>query len=173
MSQVFVGNPTLLHREFQYRVPGHKTIRTVKIPAGGQEQLPDDLSGTDLAYVVAQLERYGGVPASDLGSIVLPKSFIFDVRANPIPVEKIEEGLERDEMARQEVSGQVLEDAGLGAFKLAEDLSKKERLKPIETSIEIVEMTDKGKVKDGVNVEFVTSKKPGRRAGRKRTEDKN
>jgi hypothetical protein len=172
--QIFVANPTLQNREFHYRMPGQKTTRVVKITAGGQEKLPDNLAGTELQYVIGQLERLGAVPASDIRAIVLPKAFIYDVRSNPIEVERIEEGLERDEDARQEVAAEKMEEAGLEAFKAAETMlaSNGGRGRVIETSVEIVETTDRGKVKDGVNVEFVVSAKPNRRAGRKRTEDK-
>ena len=171
--QIFVGNPTLLNRDLQYRYPGQKTIRIVPIPAGGQAKLPDDFDGAALQNVIGQLERIGAVPASDVGAIVLPKALIFDVRANPINPDKIEEGLERDEEARQEVASEKMEAAGLGAFKIAEKAQAAAgKGKIVETSVEIVEVTERGKTSNGVNVEFVTSTKPNRRAGRKRTEDK-
>lgn len=172
--QVLVANPTLLHRRFSYRMPGQATVRTVEINAGGQSKLPDDLSDNDLANVIKQLERFGAVPRSEVSAITLPKALIFDVRKNPIDVDIIEEGLERDENARQEVSGQKLEEAGLGAFKATQDLisSTRSRGKVIETSVEIVEVTDKGQTKGGVNAEFVVSTKANRRAGKQRTETK-
>jgi hypothetical protein len=174
LMQVLIANPTLLHRKFSYRLPGNQNTRHVPVNAGGQSKLPDDLSGNDLDSVIAQIVAIGGVPASEVSAINLPKSFIFDVRKNPIDVDKIEEGLERDETARQDVSGQMLEEAGLGAFKLAEDLLKTSGApgRVVETTLEIVETTDRGKTKDGVNAEFVVSTKPNRRAGRKRTEKK-
>ena len=170
MSQVFVGNPTLLHREFHYRIPQTKTLRVLRIPAGGQAKMPENLEGDDLRSVIEQLERYGGVPQNDIRAIVLPKAFVYRVDPSPIKAEALEEGLERDEMARQELSGDKLEEAGLSAFKMAQQLAPGSKI--VETSMEIVEVTDRGKVKDGVNAEFVVSTKPSRRAGRKRTEDK-
>jgi hypothetical protein len=171
MSQVFVGNPTLQHRELHYRLPNHKTARVVKIAAGGQEKLPDDLAGTELAAVVAQLEQLGAVPASDIRAIILPKALVYSVTPNPIPATKLEEGLERDERARQEVSGEKMEEAGLAAFTAAQ--SQTGGAKVLETSVEVVEVTDRGSVKGGVNAEVIVSSKPGRRAGKKRTEKKN
>ena len=169
--QVFVGNPTLQHRELQYRMPGQKSIRTVKIYAGGQSQLLDDLTGPSLDNVIAQLENLGAVPEGDIRAIVLPKQLIYRVAPTPIDVDVIAEGLSLEEDARQEVAGQKLEEAGLGAFKLAQEFSKKERLHPTETSIEIVETDAKGKVEGGVNTEFVVSTKR-RGVTRKRTEKK-
>jgi hypothetical protein len=171
--QVFVANPTLLHRDLQYRYPGQKTIRVVKIAAGGQAKLPDDLDGAVLENVLRQLKTIGAVPASEVGYINAPKALIFDVRANPINIDKITEGLEKDEEARQELSSEKMEAAGLGAFKIAEKAqSAAGKGKIVETTVEIVEMTERGKTKDGVNVEYVTSAKPSRRAGKKREEDK-
>ena len=174
MSQVNVANPTLQHAHFSYRLPHIQTLRTLKIPAGGQVKFPEDLTGNDLQSVLDQLARYGAVPQSEVGAIVRPKTLIFDVSATPIKVDKIEEGLGRDEDARQEVAGQKMEEAGLGAFKTTQDnlLAAKAPGKLTETSVEIVEVNDRGKVEGGVNVEFVTSTKPERRAGRKRTEEK-
>ncbi len=139
----------------------------VKIAAGGQEVLPDDLAGNELQSVIAQLERLGAVPAGDVRSIVLPKGLVYNVAPTPIKVDQIREGLERDEAARQEVSGAKMEEAGLEAFKQAGRSA-------VETSVEITEVTDRGPVKKGVNFEVVVSSKPERRtrAGAKRTEKK-
>ena len=65
-----------------------------------------------------------------------------------------------------------MEEAGLGTFKGTEDLmtATGARGKLTETSVEIVEVTDRGPVKGGVNVEFVNSTKRG---GKLRTEEKN
>ena len=172
MSQVFVGNPTLLHREFHYRIPETKTLRVLRIPAGGQARMPEDLEGDALNSVIEQLERFGGVPQDDIRAIVMPKAFVYRVAPSPIKADVLEEGLERDEMARQELSGDKLEAAGFSAFQNAQTTAPNGK-KVVETSIEIVEVNDRGRVKDGVNAEFVVSAKPGRRAGRKRTEDKN
>jgi hypothetical protein len=167
--QVFVGNPTLQHREVHYRLPGIKTFRVLPIPAGGQERMPEDLDGAALKSVIDQLERLGAVPANEIREIVLPKSLVYNVSPNPIKRDQLEEGLERDEMARQDVSGTKMEEAGLAAFKVAESNSKG----IVETSLEIVETTDNGPVKDSVNMEVIVSAKPSRRAGRKRTVNKN
>ncbi len=165
--QVFVGNPTQQHRELHYRVPLNKTARVVRIAAGGQEMLPDDLSGNDLNAVIAQLERLGAVPANDVRAIILPKGLVYEVAPKPIKVEKLEEGLKLDEAARQEVSGQKMEEAGLEAFRNAGPNA-------LETSVEITEMTDRGPVKKGVDFEVVVSAKTERRtrAGTKRVEKK-
>lgn len=172
--QILVANPTLHQCRFSYRHPTQKTTRTVVINAGGQSKLPDDLDGFDLQNVIEQLTRYGGVPASDVAAITRPKSLIFDVRKNPIDVDLIAEGLAKDEDARQDVAGQKLEEAGLGAFKATEDLLRTSgaRGKVVETSVEIVETNDRGKTKDGVNTEIVVSTRPNRQAGKLRTEKK-
>ncbi len=178
--QVFVGNPTLQSRQVEYRVPisyeplrYNRNKRTVNINPGGQAKLPDELSGKELTDVLEQLKAIGAVPASEAGTIILPKALIFDVRQNPIDVDHIEEGLERDEEARQEIAGEKMQESGLQAFKTAQDLAKNTRLQPIETIVEIVEVTDKGAVKGGVNTEFVVSNRPERNAGKQRTERKN
>ena len=172
--QVIVGNPTLQNRDFHYRYPGQKTTRVVPIPAGGQSRLPDDFSGAELQNVISQLERLGAVPVNDIGAIILPKQLVYSVSPKPIDVEKLEEGLARDEEARQEVASVKMEESGLSAFTAAEKAQNTQgaRGRLVETSIEVVETNDRGKVKDGVNAEFVVSTKPQRRAGKKRTEDK-
>jgi len=179
MSQVNIANPTLLNREFHYRMPQDgpgrqrfsSNTRVVRIPAGGQVKMTEDLSGADLQSIVDQLQAAGAVPQSEVQSITLTKSLIFDVSKTPIKVDNIEEGLERDEAARQEVAAQKMEEAGLGAFKTTQDMmnSTGARGRLTETSVEIVEVTDRGPVKDGVNVEFVNSTKRG---GKLRTEEK-
>ena len=171
MSQLFVGNPTLQHRELHYRLPQHKTARVVRIAAGGQEQLPDDLAGSELDSVIKQLEQLGAVPASDIRAIILPKALVYSVSPNPITENKLEEGLERDEKARQEVAGDKMLESGLSAFKIAE--AQVRGAKVLETSVEVVQTTDRGPVRGGVNSEMVVSSKPGRRAGKMRTEKKN
>lgn len=169
--QVNIANPTLQHRKFQYRLPHIDQARTVEIQAGGQAKLAEDLSGSDLESVIAQLQRMGAVPQSEVGSIILPKALIFDVSTTPIKIDRIEEGLERDEDARQDVSAAKMEEAGLGAFAIAENLVKG-KSKLVETSVEIIETTDRGQVKGGVNTEYVVSTAANRRAGKKRTEEK-
>jgi hypothetical protein len=170
MSQIYVANGTLQNRDFNYRIKGVDTPRMVKIRAGGQAVLPDNLDGLELQDVIEQLTRAGAVPQSETSNIVLTKALIFDVRKNPIDPDRIQEALEKDEAARQETAAQKMEEAGLAAFNNADAQNPG---KVLETSVEIVEVTDKGKTKDGVNAEFVVSKSPKRRAGKKRTETKN
>ena len=166
--RVFVANPTLQHRDFQYRIPGVNTPRVLKIVAGGQAQIPGDLAGSELQNVIRQLEALGAVPKGDIRAIVMPKALVYEVAPKPIDPDTINEGLERDEMARQEVAGQKMEEAGLAAFSRAQANGAH----VVETSMEVVEVTDRGPVKDSVNMEVVVSSKPGRRAGRKRVETK-
>ena len=176
--QVTIGNPAQVHREFHYRYPGQRTIRVVPINAGGQSVLPDDLTGAELQNIIGQIERFGGVPEGDIRSIVYPKQLVYKVSPKPIDVDTLAEGMALDQEARQEVSGLKLEEAGFSAFKTAEAEAAKiatltgRHAKVVETSVEIVQTTARGRVKDGVNTEFVVSAKPGRRAGKKRTEDK-
>ena len=166
--RVYVANPPLQHRDFHYRIPGVQTSRVLRIRAGGQELLPESLDGSDLQSVLQQLQGIGAVPKSDLASIVAPKALIFDVAPNPIKAETIEEGLGLDEDARQEVSAAKMEESGLQAFARAQSGGAR----AVEASMEVVEVTDRGAVKGGVNYEVVVSSKPNRRAARKRTETK-
>lgn len=164
--QVFIGNPTLQHREVHYRLPQAKTTRVVRIAAGGQEKLAEDLNGNNLQKVIDQLERLGAVRSKSAHTIIRPKGLVYDVSPNPINVDELQEGLERDENARQEVSADKMHEAGLAAFQNAGKGA-------IETSVEIVETNDRGIVKNSVDMEVVVSRKASRRAGKLRVENKN
>jgi hypothetical protein len=167
---VYVGNPTQQNRELHYRLKDQPTVRVVFIPAGGQELLPDDLSGVNLPYVISQLQRLGAMESNDL-NIILPKALVYKVESKPIEADVLQEGLAQDEEARQNVSAQMMEQAGLAAFQNAN------AVKPggvVETSVEVFESSDHGQVKgkDRVNMEIAVSSKPSRRAGKRREEAK-
>ena len=171
--RVFVANPTFQNRDLYYRMPGVQTTAIVHIPAGSQIQLPHDVTGNALKSIVDQLEALGAVPKDDIRAIIYPKSLLYSVTASPITADAIEAGLERDEMARQEVAAEKLEEAGFQAFGLTQRaVASAGRGRVVETAMEIREVTDRGPVKDSVNAEFVVSTKPGRRAGKKREEAK-
>ena len=169
MAELYVSNPLLQHYEFNYRIPGKETPRTLRIGAGRQEKFPEQLEGLALADVIRQLERYGAVPESELTLITKPNALVYRV-AKPIQSDAIDEARALDQEARQELAGAKMEESGLKAFGAAQATlqqngmgSAAEALQ--ETSVEIIEVTDVKTVRDGVNYEATVSKKPGK-AGR-------
>ena len=67
---ILVANSSYQKIRFQYQVPGHPKNFRVDIHAGSQVRLaPGDFSEAQKAYIIKQLERYGGVPASEVHSL--------------------------------------------------------------------------------------------------------
>lgn len=161
--QIFIANPTLQNRMFNYRVKGLPTPRFLWIGPGQQEQIPGDFDGDTLRDLIKQVENHGGIPAGDPRAIIQPKSLIYSVSQKPIKAEDIEEGMARDEEARQEIASQQMEKAGFAAYHVAQKLTGK----AIETTMEVTEVTDGlgsslQPVKDGVDMEVTVSAKPGK-----------
>src|SRR5579863_3933696 len=115
MSQVYVANGTLQHRDFQYRFPGY-SLRMVRINAGTQELLPEDFDELKLPEIIQQLENAGAIPATAVNYIAHPKSLLYRVAKTPIKSETIEEAMAKDEEARGELAAEKMEQAGFAAF---------------------------------------------------------
>jgi len=115
--EVFVANPSLSHREFNYRVAEIPTIRILRIAPHRQAKFPEDFADEQqLAYLIDQLERAGGVPANDPRSLTHPHSLIYTVSRKPIEAKQIETAVERDAAAIQERASVKTEEAGLSTF---------------------------------------------------------
>lgn len=175
MSQIFIANPTLTNRQLHIRIDqggGDKSkVQIVDIRAGGQVFFPGDLDAGNLASVVKQLEKAGGVPASDIKSIRNRFSLLYTISDSKkaIPGDKINQGLQRDEEVRQELAGQALDKGTVAAFNVGEQVGGR------EVTLEIVEVNDQGRVEGGADFEIGVSKKPGKTTGGrsgKRTERK-
>jgi hypothetical protein len=171
--EVFIANGTMQHREFHYRILEQPTVRVLKIGAGQQERLAENLEGEQLQYVLDQLQGAGAVPVSDIGAIKTPYSLVYDVR-RPIKTDKIDEARARDVDVRQDIAGDKVEQAGLVAFegmrrtiaKAGGDPSKLE-----ETTLEVVQLKDSAdeeRQRGGVDAEVTVSKKHGDKPARSR-----
>ena len=164
MSQIFIANPTLQHRELHIRI--NKTqVRIVRIRASGQEMFPDDLEGDSLTRVLKQLDAAGGVPASDPKAIRGRFSLLYSVSDSrkPIAAKAIDAGMKQDEAVRQELSSEILEKSTIEAFNLGARVGGR------EVTMEVTEVNDQGPVQNGVDFEITASAKRGVGAGKRAT----
>ncbi|MHB8406234.1 MAG: hypothetical protein ACYDCJ_12505 [Gammaproteobacteria bacterium] len=162
--RVFVANGTHQHMHFNYRLPEKNSFRSLEIRAGRQARFSEDLSDTDLASLISQLERYGAVGVADVKHITIPRTLLYSVDRK-ISSDKIDEARVKDEAARQEVAAQKLEEAGLAQFP-TDHLAGATK----STSLEVVQLGDQGQegIKGGVDTQVVVSKTAGRKAVGKR-----
>lgn len=160
MATLFIANPTLQHRELTIRMNKVHT-RIVSIPALGQEQFPDELEGEQLKMVIKQLENAGGIAREDAPAIHKRFSLLYSVgqRDDAMTTDDIDQGVEADQEARQQLSSEVLERSGVAAFNKAANVGGR------EMTMEIVQVDDKANVPGGVNVEIIVSDKRGVRDG--------
>lgn len=172
MSQIFIANPTLQNRQLQVRVSADH-VRIVSIGARSQELFPDDLEGEPLKKVIAQIERAGGVPSSDVKTIRHRFSLLYTVtdRKTPIASEDINKGAKRDQDVRQELAGDALDKGTVAAFATnVPGRPSVESLGGQELSVDITEVSDNGPVEKGANFEVVATKRE--RRGSRRNERK-
>lgn len=160
MPELLVANPTYQHYNFNYRVPGISKIIEALIPAGGQVVLaPGEMDDTQLEDVIGQLTGIDAVPASEVARIHRPKTLVYSVR-RPVSEKQINEARERDEAARQKVSDDELEKAGLAAFPRDGRLGAR----AVESTLEVLEMVPQDReevAKGGVDTKVTVSRKPG------------
>lgn len=157
--QIYLANGTHQHVQFNYRLPEHNSFRTLEVKAGRQVRFPEDLSETDVNHLVSQIERYGGVGVSDVKHIMIPRSLVYSVDRK-ISSDKIDEARTRDEIARQEVAAQKLEEAGLAQFPSDGELAAHTN----STSLEVIQLGDQGDgVKGGVDSLVTVAKSAGRK----------
>lgn len=166
--QIFVANGTMHNKDFFYRPLGSAQIRKISIPSKRQVKFSEDFSGPELEYIVKQLERAGGVPRDDLNSIESAYSLVYSVSKDPIKTTVIDETVEKDKKARQNIAAEMSEAAGLASFATLASPNP-EAVKA--TGLEVVQLADQGDdaVKDGVNFEAQVSREAGaRRDGKRR-----
>ena len=171
MSQVFVANSTYQHFHFNYSIPEVMGFRTLEIRAGRQRKFPEDFNETQLQAVLTQLERYGAVAVSDIRYITLPRSLVYSVDRE-LSSDKINEARKKDEAARQEISAQKTEEAGLVLPAIAQAQSGNIEVRA--TSLEVTQLEDRDSVdavKGGVDVEVRVDKSAGKRRASKRRGD--
>jgi hypothetical protein len=171
--QVYLANPTLATRIFLYRVVEGTAIRQTTVAPRRQVKLPEDFDGDGLRYLIEQIERAGGVNESDLKALEKPHALVYKVAPKPISSDRIDEAVERELRATQELSAQQTEAAGLVT------LATLERPAPgtvRAASLEVTQMNDsaggreepaKGGVDVEVRVDRAAPGKPirGRRRG--------
>ncbi len=164
MSHLFVANGTHQHQQFMYRVLGvnyskdeYRPPRRLEIPAGRQQKFPEDFTEDQLEDVIKQLEQYGAVPVSDL-HVLHPRALVYKVDRKPIEADEIDEARSQDEEARQEVSAQQLENAGLAQFA---SVASRDNGHLQSTSLEVTQLNDVDDkaAKNGVDVEVNVSPK--------------
>ncbi len=158
MAQVHIANGTHQNQHFFYRVVEAQTLRKIEIPAGRQQKFPEDfVEGHQLDSLIKQLERFGAVPASEVSHIEKPRALVYSIDRKPISVGKIDEAREKDEAARQEVSAQQTENAGLTLLATAAQRGNPEAIKT--TSLEVTQLNDQGEdpKRGGVDVEVSVS----------------
>jgi hypothetical protein len=173
---ILVANVSYQLVRFQYKVPNHtKPFRANILPGNQVKLAPGDFTESQKNYVVQQLERYGGVPDSEVRglSIIIPgvaptrRSLVFSIQA-PIKSDKIDEAREADEIVRQAVADREVEAAGCTNIppNIKPELANMLRKTQQESSLHIEQIqdleTERGQ-KGGFNKTITVSKKAGKR----------
>jgi hypothetical protein len=166
MSQIFIANPTLQHRQLHVRMT-EKQTRIVQIPAYGQTHFPDDLEEPMLGKVLKQVQAAGGVPSNDPKAITKRFSLIYTVSPKPIAEEKIVAATKADQAVRQELASVEIERSGAAAFDGAKKVGAR------EVTLEVTQVQDDNvEVKGGVDVSVTVGTKKHVRGGRESTRKK-
>ena len=167
-SQIFIANPTLHARELHIR-PSKNKVQIMHIRACGQEFFPGDIESADLPAILKQIEKAGGVPASDTKAIRHRFSLLYTVSdapvRKPIPADKINAALKQDEQVRQDLAGEAIEKGTVSAFNTGQEVGGR------EITLEVTEVDDRGKVAGGADFEVTAAHRPtkgGRRTEKKR-----
>lgn len=173
---ILVANPSYQKVRFQYRVPEHSKPFRVDIVAGSQVKLaPGDFTEEQKNAVIAQLERFGAVPSSEVkslsiirvGSTPYRKPMVFSIQT-PVKSDKIDEAREADEVIRQAVADREAEAAGCATIppNLSPEVAHVMRKAQQESTMHIEQIkdleTERGQ-KGGVNKTITVSKKAGKR----------
>ncbi len=178
---ILVANPSYQKIRFQYRVLGHGSpekpkVFRAEIFAGSQVRLaPGGFSEEQKNDVIAQLERFGAVPSTEVrsmslivrGSSPVRKAMIFSVQT-PINSDKMDEGREADETIRQAVADREAEAAGCATIppNIPPDIARAMRSAQQESTMHIEQIqsldTERGQ-KGGINKTITVSKKAGKR----------
>lgn len=172
---ILVANPSFQRVRFQYRVPEYPKPFRVDISPGSQITLePGNFSEEQKTSIVGQLERFGGVPNSEVRtlSIIRPgsiyrKPLVFSIQT-PIKSDKIDEAREADETIRQAISDREAEAAGCATIppNIKPELQHMLAQTQQESSMHIEQIkdleTERGQ-KGGVNKTITVSKKAGKR----------
>jgi hypothetical protein len=166
--QLLVGNPTLQTVHFHYRVPEVERPLIAEIPPGSQVQFfPHDMSEMQIKEIIPQLERYGGVPESDVVNMKTARSLVFSVR-RPITENQMNTAREKDEQIRQKISDQETENAGVATIPsvlppgIQEMMRKQQQTSSLHVE-QIENLDGERAVKGGVNTTVTVSKKAGAR----------
>ncbi len=166
--QLLVGNPTLQTVHFHYRVPEVERPLVVVIPPGSQAHLtPMDLSEAQIQAIIPQIERYGGVPESDIVSLKTAHSLVFSVR-KPITENQLNAAREKDQEIRQKISDQETENAGVATIpsvlppNIQETMRKQQQTSTLHVE-QIENLDGERAVRGGVNTTVTVSKKAGAR----------
>jgi hypothetical protein len=172
---ILVANSGIQRVRFQYRVPEHEKPFRVDIHAGSQVRLaPGNFNDTQKAAVVEQLERYGGVPASEVRglSVIIPgrafrKPLVFSLET-PIKSDKIDEAREADESIRQAISDREAEAAGCATIppnikpEIAHVLRQTQQVSSMHIE-QIQDLENERGQKGGINKTITVSKSAGKR----------
>lgn len=169
--QIVVGNPSYQNVHFHYAVPEFERPFVAKIGPGKQEKLlPLDMTEDQAKSVVIQIERYGGVPESDINSLTTARGLIFSVR-RPMTENQMDQAREKDEENRQKVSDKETENAGVATVPtvlppaIQEAMRKTQQNSTLHVEqVEHLEGEQGGRaVKGGVNMTVKVSKQAGER----------
>lgn len=172
---ILVANPSFQKVRFQYRVPEYPKPFRVDIVSGSQVKLaPGNFSEEQKNEVIAQLERYGAVPNSEVKSLsiirpgsIYRKPMVFSIQT-PIKSAKIDEAREADETIRQAISDEQAEAAGCATIppNIRPELAHLLQQTQQESSMHIEQIkdleTERGQ-KGGINKTITVSKKAGKR----------
>lgn len=162
--RLYIANPTKQHLIFNYRKPETRNTLSVQIAAGSQSQIEDDrLTKAQIDEIIAQNERYGLVPISQVGKSTrggteVP-SMVFSID-KPIVVSKIFEALEaQDDMLRRR-GDETRVNTAAGLQRALEESTDAE-VTVLET--EVVQIDAQGKPMDDPNAVHngVTVKREG------------
>jgi hypothetical protein len=160
---LFVANTTKQHHEFNFWVPEQRRFFTVKIQAGGQENIYPQGTRDVHEYIIAQHKVYGIKPVSEIDRA---KGFVglcyqFD---KPISTDRLNETIERNDLSLNESARERRKEAALAMDAQLSEVARDTRNGLSNLEVEVIEEEKKG-VDSQVN-ETIVVEKQGRRSRR-------
>ena len=150
---LFIANTTKQNWNHHFRVPEMTRAYFVKIPAGSQIKVSENLSIASEEAIIQQLQRYGGRNASDVSGKLEKFPGIFYRHSKPITESEIIAGHDAVMDHAERRSAEEATKSALGFDASNRDKHTGERLVK-ESEVEIIEQVPRGKKATGKEVKF-------------------
>ena len=151
--RLYIANGTHQNIDFQYRLPGAKSLRQQIIPIGGQQVLSGDLDDKLINSIVETHAKYGMVRCDEISKFRgFSVPYVYSVD-KPVSADIIAELVEQNRRYNQDLGVKIRKEAALAVNSIIENQIVGEPLKNLELTIEEVGTKDKSpEMNEGIRI---------------------